>query len=185
MLNFYHMERHIVVYHTKQYNHVCHVCSAGFFNESSLTNHMDEVHVRELKYICEDCGKAFFSYGKMYMHKNQEHMNANRWRCDPCEKVYTCKNSLIKHLKRYHNGEGINELYKRKDGKYHQMRKFRHVTDESFKDMVAKSAQVQSYFREGDIDKQHLPLPMMQQQQQQQQQQYAHDPNARTVTGQH
>lgn len=150
ILNFYHMENHIVMAHTKDYKHVCKVCNAGFFKEHRLTQHMDEEHVKELKYVCEECGKAFFSYKKMYSHYNKYHMNAGKFRCDPCAKVYTNKSSLIKHLRTQHQGAGINELFKGKNGKYTQVRKFRHVKDEDLEKTVDKALKEQSYFKETD-----------------------------------
>ena len=136
ILGVYGLERHIMVLHTKKFNFVCHICSAGFFKESELSNHIEEEHIKDPKYICEDCGAAFFSNKKMYAHRFRSH-KANSWKCEPCGKTYTAQSSLIKHLKRYHNGEGIDKLFKDKQGNYKQVRVYRHVGNE---DLAAKVA---------------------------------------------
>ena len=124
------LEQHIIMQHTKQFSFVCHICSKGFVKQSLLTHHIDEEHIKELKHICDDCGKGFYSKLKLNTHKYWAHKN-NDWRCEPCSKKYTCQGALIKHLKRHHNGEGIDKLYKNEKGEYKQVRNYKHVTDNS------------------------------------------------------
>lgn len=130
ILSALHMERHVMMDHTKDYNFVCDKCSKGFFKQRDLTNHIDEEHVKELKHVCDLCGKAFFSAGKLYAHKYRAHIR-NDWRCDPCGKKYTNQGSLIKHLKRYHNGEGIDKLFKDENGLFRQVRNYRHIPEKA------------------------------------------------------
>lgn len=128
ILSVGHMERHIIMNHTKQFNFVCHLCSKGFFKQGDLSNHIDEEHVKELKHICDLCGKGFYSQAKLYSHTYRAHLH-NEWKCEPCTKVYSARKSLIKHLKAYHNGEGIADLFKDEKGNFKQVREYRHVTE--------------------------------------------------------
>ena len=123
VLSVYSMERHVAMVHTKKYNFVCHLCSAGFFNKHRLKYHMEEKHICEPKYTCDMCGLTFFSRNKLSAHKTKKHKDL---RCDPCGKVYTAQESLIKHLKRYHDGRGIDQLFQDEHGNFKQNRVYSH-----------------------------------------------------------
>lgn len=148
LLNFFRMEQHIVMQHTKDYKYRCNECNAGFFSQDILQKHIDEKHVKELKYICEECGKAFFSYLKMYAHYHKYHKMAGTARCDPCGKSYTSRSSLIKHLRSVHQGRGIKELFQDANGQYKQVRKLKYVQDGQLDHLVENSAKNQSYFKD-------------------------------------
>ena len=113
VLGVYHLEDHVITVHTKKFEHVCHICSQGFFRKNKLQHHIDEEHIKDPKFVCDTCGKKFFSLPKLTKHKSMSHVSH---KCQFCDKAYTMKKALQKHLNSQHNGMGLEDLYRDRHG---------------------------------------------------------------------
>ena len=122
VLGVYHLEDHIILAHTKNYQHVCEICSQGFFRKCKLQYHMEEEHIKDPKYVCDLCGEKFFSRPRLNNHRSNKHQSFN---CQFCPKTYPLKASLLKHLKSVHNGMGVIDLFKDKHGHVKQVKAVR------------------------------------------------------------
>ena len=73
----------------------------GYFNRSSLDNHIRNKHWNEKNYKCQKCEFTTFHKGSMALHE-RSHTGEKTFECPNCDKLYATKNTLRMHIKTVH-----------------------------------------------------------------------------------
>merc|ERR1712150_178672 len=104
------MERHILLTHEGQKDHICESCGIAFANEHGLRRHVAITHEGQ-RYQCEKCGKEFRTIKSHRMHiKNVHEGLGKKYPCNRCGEVfYTLldikRHKIAKHLDCVHCGK--------------------------------------------------------------------------------
>ena len=68
------VKRHVLLFHEKQKNYVCHLCGKAFSTDQHLQRHRESIHEGIInKVTCELCNKSFTRMGYLRKHKKIIH----------------------------------------------------------------------------------------------------------------
>ena len=87
--------------------HQCEECGKGFPVRSMLVRHMLS-HSGARPHQCAQCGRSFRQKAHLKDHMPM-HTGVKPYHCELCDSAFTRKSALIKHVRKKHSGERMNE----------------------------------------------------------------------------
>ena len=95
-------QEHIKIYHKKEREMMCEICSKLFSQRKHLKTHIKVVHKKERDYVCQECGRPFGRADKLKEHVRIVHEGVKDHKCKYCGKKFARHDYLKKHIKSFH-----------------------------------------------------------------------------------
>ena len=95
-------QEHVKIYHKKEREMMCEICSKLFSQRKHLKTHIKVVHKKERDYVCQDCGRPFGRADKLKEHRRIVHEGIKDHKCNFCGKLFARLDYLKKHIKSFH-----------------------------------------------------------------------------------
>jgi KRAB domain-containing zinc finger protein len=101
--------------HTGERPFFCTACGKTFMSQINLNRHTQALHVQK-SHMCSTCGKIFTCVAYLKRHQ-RSHTNSALppVKCEYCRRQFTLQASLMRHVRQFHNIDGI---YPRKKQKH-------------------------------------------------------------------
>ena len=99
------LNQHYRKFHQMERQHLCSVCSIGFFTKVERIKH-ERVHVEKslLNIRCVHCGKYFANEQSLAAHKKR-HFGQRPFQCQLCGKSYLARYQLKSHMNKAHSAK--------------------------------------------------------------------------------
>lgn len=94
------MRLHIEQKHLKKYSYYCDICSKGFFDRSSIIEHLN-LHSGVKPHQCETCGMNFSLGTTLRAHRFKKHLELFDNICVICSKGFATRDGLESHMQQH------------------------------------------------------------------------------------